>query len=141
MITLRPVGMRGLGASCYPCGDLSGRSPGITGLRGLGKGALGVLGRLGDGPSPEEIAAETGGAPPPGMSYDEFNRWREENRTVFYIGLGVGALGAGLSGYHGYKRSGGSVGSALGWGLLGGLFPIITVPVALAQGFGKRKGR
>jgi hypothetical protein len=53
----------------------------------------------------------------------------------------ISTLGTGLGAYHGYKRNGGSVGWAIGWGLLGGLVPIITVPVALAQGFGKRKGR
>lgn len=46
-------------------------------------------------------------------------------------------VGAGLAAYHGYKRNHESVGSAVGWGVLGGLVPIITVPVALAQGFGK----
>jgi hypothetical protein len=40
--------------------------------------------------------------------------------------------------YHGYKRNQ-SWGWALGWGLLGSAFPFIGVPVALAQGFGKRK--
>lgn len=40
--------------------------------------------------------------------------------------------------YHGYKRND-SVAWALVWGLLGGLVWPITVPVALAQGFGKRK--
>jgi len=44
---------------------------------------------------------------------------------------------AGASAYHGYKRNN-SIGWAIWWGLMGGLFPIITVPVALAQGFGKR---
>lgn len=45
--------------------------------------------------------------------------------------------GTGLGAYHGYKRHD-SIGWAIGWGLLGGLFPIITIPVAFAQGFGKR---
>lgn len=40
--------------------------------------------------------------------------------------------------YHGYKRND-SVGWALGWGLLGGLFPVIVPTIAVAQGFGKRK--
>ena len=44
------------------------------------------------------------------------------------------------SAYHGYKRNN-SVGWAIGWALLGGMFPVITIPVSLAQGFGKRKGR
>ena len=48
-------------------------------------------------------------------------------------------LSAGLSAYHGYKRNYDSLGWALGWGVLGGLFPIITPAVAIAQGFGKRE--
>ena len=39
--------------------------------------------------------------------------------------------------YHGYKRNG-SVGWALWWGLMGGMFPIITPVIAVAQGFGER---
>jgi len=38
--------------------------------------------------------------------------------------------------FHGYRRNK-SIGWALGWGLLGAMFPYITVPVAFAQGFGK----
>jgi hypothetical protein len=41
--------------------------------------------------------------------------------------------------YHGYKRGRGSVGSALLWGLLGGVVWPITLPIAVAQGFGKAK--
>ncbi len=41
--------------------------------------------------------------------------------------------------YHGYKRND-SIGWAIGWGLLGGIAPIIAWPVAVAQGYGKRKG-
>lgn len=59
--------------------------------------------------------------------------------TYGWIGLGVMALGASLAGYHGYRRSGGKLGSTLGWAFLGGLVPIVTVPVALAQGFGKHR--
>lgn len=40
--------------------------------------------------------------------------------------------------YHGYKRND-SVGWALVWGIFGGLVWPITVPIAIAQGFGKRK--
>lgn len=39
--------------------------------------------------------------------------------------------------YHGYKRNN-SIGWALVWGFLGGAAPFITIPVSLAQGFGKR---
>jgi len=56
--------------------------------------------------------------------------------AIFWSLLATAAAGA--SAYHGYKRND-SIGWAVAWGLLGGLFPVITVPVALAQGFGKRK--
>jgi hypothetical protein len=56
---------------------------------------------------------------------------------LIYSLLGTAALGA-LT-YHGYKRNDDSLGWGLAWGLLGGLVWPITVPVALAQGFGKPK--
>lgn len=45
--------------------------------------------------------------------------------------------GTAAGAYHGYKRTG-SVGWAIGYALLGGLFWPITVPVMLAQGFGEK---
>jgi hypothetical protein len=42
--------------------------------------------------------------------------------------------------YHGYKRTG-SAGWAVAWGFLGYMAPLIGVPVALAQGFAKKKGK
>ena len=50
------------------------------------------------------------------------------------------AVAMGASAYHGYKRNepgGNPVAWALWWGFWGALLPIITVPVALAQGFAK----
>ena len=49
----------------------------------------------------------------------------------------VGAVAMGASAYHGYKRNEASnpIAWALWWGFWGALIPIITVPVALAQGF------
>lgn len=47
--------------------------------------------------------------------------------------------GASAGVYHGYKRNGDSIGWALGWGLLGGIFWPVTIPLSLAQGFGKKK--
>lgn len=41
--------------------------------------------------------------------------------------------------YHGYKRNRGSIGWAIGWAFLGAAFPVITLPVAIAQGYGKPK--
>lgn len=40
--------------------------------------------------------------------------------------------------YHGYKRTG-SIAWALVYGLIGKTVPLVGVPIALAQGFGKRK--
>ena len=52
------------------------------------------------------------------------------------LASGAAVAGTALGAYHGYKRTE-SLGWAIGWALLGGLFPFITIPVALAQGFGK----
>ncbi len=54
------------------------------------------------------------------------------------IYLALSALSAGASAFHGYKRNH-SVGWGVWWGLMGGIFPIITPAIALAQGFGKRE--
>lgn len=50
----------------------------------------------------------------------------------------VGPVFAGLGIYHGYRRND-SVGWAIGWGLMTAAFPVIMIPIALAQGFGKPK--
>lgn len=50
----------------------------------------------------------------------------------------LGLAGTVLGAYHGYKRND-SVGWAIGWALLGGAFPFITLPVSYAQGFAERK--
>lgn len=42
----------------------------------------------------------------------------------------------GAAAYHGYRRNS-SVGWAIGWGLLAGLTPPITLGIAIAEGFGK----
>lgn len=47
---------------------------------------------------------------------------------------------AAASTYHGYRRHG-TVGAAVGWGILGALFPVIVPAVAIAQGYGQPKGR
>ena len=66
------------------------------------------------------------GAPDGQGGYDIHPAWA----ALSVAGMGLGA-------YHGYKRNN-SVGWGVGWGLLGGLFPIFTIPISLAQGFGKR---
>lgn len=54
--------------------------------------------------------------------------------TIVSLGRLAGAV---TGAYHGYKRNNGSVGWAIGWFLLGGAFWPVTIPVSLAQGFGK----
>lgn len=51
----------------------------------------------------------------------------------------VSAAGAGLSSYHGYKRNVASnpVAWALWWGLWGSVLPIVTIPIAIAQGYAR----
>lgn len=57
--------------------------------------------------------------------------------TIAVIGWTTSLVGTGAGAYHGFKRNN-SLGWAIGWALLGGLFPVITLSVAAAQGFGKR---
>jgi len=60
-------------------------------------------------------------------------------RSAFGVIYGLASVaGTAIGAYHGYKRNE-SVGWAIGWAFLGGLFPIVVVPVAFAQGLGERK--
>lgn len=54
--------------------------------------------------------------------------------TVGYV---LGTVGAAAGAYHGYKRND-SIGWAIAWALLGSMFPVVTIPLSFAQGFGKR---
>ena len=56
--------------------------------------------------------------------------------TFYTILSAVGGI-AGV--YHGYKRTRGSVGWAIGWGIFGGFVAPLAVPLMAAQGFGKPK--
>lgn len=57
-----------------------------------------------------------------------------------WISYSLLSVAGGVGGaYHGYKRNGNSGGWAAWWFLMGAWFPLITVPVALVQGFGERK--
>lgn len=77
--------------------------------------------------TPADLGASTGQAAP----YPYNGTWER-------LASGVAVAGTALGAYHGYRRTE-SVGWAIGWALLGGLFPFITIPVALAQGFGRRE--
>jgi len=65
-----------------------------------------------------------------------------KNPDVGPIWAAVAAVAMGASAYHGYKRNEASnpVAWALWWGLWGALIPVITVPIAIAQGFGEPEG-
>lgn len=80
------------------------------------------------------------------------NPWLPHSHLSVQVGAMPAAVGAaphispawallstvslGLSAFHGYRRNH-TVLSAVGWGLLGGAFPIIVPAIAFAQGFGK----
>lgn len=54
-------------------------------------------------------------------------------RTAMYV---AGTASVFALAYHGYKRNA-SIGWALVWGILGGAFWPLGVPIAIAQGYGK----
>lgn len=56
-------------------------------------------------------------------------------RTAMYV---AGTASVAALAYHGYKRNQ-SIGWALVWGILGGAFWPIALPISLAQGFGKAR--
>jgi hypothetical protein len=57
------------------------------------------------------------------------------------LAVGQRLMGASVGAYHGYKRNGGAVGPAIGWGIAGALLPVITVGVGLYQGLAQPKRR
>lgn len=72
------------------------------------------------------------------LRYARVGQAAPEADSVWPTVVGVASTaGVALGAYHGYMRNR-SIGWAIGWGLLGGMFPFITIPVSLAQGFGKR---
>tara|TARA_Y100001937_G_C7056022_1_gene301443 strand:+ start:219 stop:734 length:516 start_codon:yes stop_codon:yes gene_type:complete len=51
----------------------------------------------------------------------------------------LGSWAGSISGaYHGYKRNGDSWGWGIGWFILGGMFWPLTIPISVAQGYGKK---
>jgi hypothetical protein len=51
----------------------------------------------------------------------------------------VGLFFAALAGYHGYQRNK-SLAWAAPWAVAGFVCPVVTLPFAISQGYGKRKG-
>lgn len=72
-----------------------------------------------------------------GVGLRGFYDYVSANPGAYAAWMVLSAVSVGASAFHGYRRNRGSIGWALGWGLLGGLFPIITPAIALAQGYGK----
>lgn len=100
-----------------------GDNPNLAGRRRLATDGLGTIVAIsGLG------ATNLGPAPAPGQT----------SVTVGSVWRTLAPLAAAASAYHGYKRTG-TVWSALVWGLFGSLLPVVALPVALAQGFGKPK--
>jgi len=62
--------------------------------------------------------------------------WKRRDVRIAWAVLSTASMAA--SAFHGYRRNQ-TVGWALWWGLMGGMFPVITPTIALAQGFGKEK--
>ena len=68
----------------------------------------------------------------------------DDNGSFFYqpspAATLLGSAIVGASVYHGYTRNVATspIGWGLIWGLLGAFFPIPTIAIALAQGFGKK---
>lgn len=113
---MRPTA-KGCGGRCGgECGPCSARTSG-TGFGSLGRMGLGgLLGLKAVGDAYEE------GRIPLGV-------W------ISYSIISSVASVAGA--YHGYKRNN-SVGWAVAWFFLSGMFPLIAMPVAFAQGYAKK---
>lgn len=110
----------GCGGGCGCSGCSGGSSGGVVNtLAGVGRRSLrGItLGQLDE--------TQVGLAVP---------RWLQVTHGI--LSLAGGAMG----GYHGWKRSRSALG-VVGYGALGVFLPVIGIPVMLAQGFAKRKGR
>lgn len=69
------------------------------------------------------------------VAWDDFT-----DKPVSKFWMIASTISMAASAYHGYKRND-SVGWALWWGFMGGLFPVITPVIGVAQGFGKPKGQ
>lgn len=89
--------------------------------------------------APTSIRPSGATGDPPSYRSPYTNEDGSLNGTGIAVGV-VSTASMAASAYHGYKRNK-SVGWALWWGLMGGMFPVITPTIAVAQGFGKPEGR
>jgi hypothetical protein len=63
----------------------------------------------------------------------------KQANPVWYYNLAATTVGTILGATHGYRKHR-SVGKAALWGVAGAAFPFITLGIAFAQGFGKKRG-
>lgn len=84
------------------------------------------------------IIAEGGDASLVADALERAARTKRTRSTAVIIWSVLSTVSGAASAYHGYKRNQ-SVGWAIGWFVLGSLFPVITPVIAVAQGFGKPK--
>lgn len=94
------------------------------GMRGVGADAA---------PAPAPLNPESSPAPAaPTLAFPTVSP------AVRFIAITLDLLSTAGLAFHGYRRNK-SIGWAIGWAILGGAFPIIGWPVAIAQGFGQQK--
>lgn len=110
----------------------------MNGVRGVAGGLRGVHGL---GVTEQEAAAQIQADGGTQQAYPDVAAGYMAMPTWYKVGVPMLILASGAASlYHGYKRNN-SLGWGLAWWAMGSAFPVITPTVALAQGFGKRKGR
>jgi hypothetical protein len=76
------------------------------------------------------------GAISPALGLGALEPYPEPPAGLRILAWALSIAGMGLGAYHGYHRNRRSTGWAVWWGLMGGLFPIITTVVSMVQGYG-----
>lgn len=66
--------------------------------------------------------------------------YEESGNGISALTAVMSTVGAVSGAYHGYKRNS-SIGWSVGWFFLGALIPYLTIPISLAQGYGKPKDK
>lgn len=121
-----PIGSTDPGMSGPPDPNLgAGFDPGMAGPTG-GTAVVGVSEPL-TGMAKARSAFET---------YQQ--AWESQPAIVRYGWKAIQYASSGACAYHGYRRNQ-SLFWAVMWGFLGGVVPVIALPVAFAQGFGDKK--
>jgi hypothetical protein len=93
----------------------------------------GMLGQINEEEIIDPLPQHTG---PVNVAVQNANGGTRAAWKSFY---GIAApVSAAASAYHGYRRND-SVGWAVWWALMGGLFPLVTPAIGVAQGWGERR--